>query len=233
MFESNIPHSEFTAGQNVASFSHKNLAEITKLRALYLVPRIPTADMTEANVARETAIASAVILALISILFGISLLISTLLGLPSSLRLPIAVRILGAAMVATALAVVGWLFRVQKPWNHDRIHLHNFLQIVQKRTDHRACRTNRITNLQRSAEVSEAPALLWSHGYGIWLGAGDCHNIRPDRIRSHVDLVSVCPDSIRRKRVVRPLRRSVQEIQRNTPMLVPFTKHKRRANTTS
>lgn len=70
--------------------------------------------MTEAKVAKATAIAAMVILALISVLFGISFLISTLLGLPSSLALPVEVRFVGAAMVAIGVAVVGWLFKYRK-----------------------------------------------------------------------------------------------------------------------
>jgi len=69
--------------------------------------------MTKAKVA--SAIATGVILAIISTLFGLSILVSSLLGFPSSLSLPIVVRIIVAVMVAAALVVVGWLSKYRSP----------------------------------------------------------------------------------------------------------------------
>ena len=70
--------------------------------------------MAETNVGRAPVI-FLVIVVLVGGLFALSLLISTLLALPFSLGLPIEVRLVGGAIVLAGLAMMGWVFRYRKP----------------------------------------------------------------------------------------------------------------------
>jgi len=71
--------------------------------------------MTETTVWKAVAIAAPTIAFIVVALFAISFVVSTLLGLPPSLGPPLAVQVLGGAMVATGLAIAGWVFRYRSP----------------------------------------------------------------------------------------------------------------------
>jgi len=72
--------------------------------------------MAETNVGRAPII-FLFIAALVAGLFALSFIISTLLGLPFSLGPPIEVRLVGSAIVVVGLAMMGWVFRYRKPTN--------------------------------------------------------------------------------------------------------------------
>jgi protein-S-isoprenylcysteine O-methyltransferase Ste14 len=61
--------------------------------------------------ARTSVIGGATILALVLAIFGVSILITILFRLPSSLSLPIELRIVGGAAFTAGVTVANWLFR--------------------------------------------------------------------------------------------------------------------------
>jgi protein-S-isoprenylcysteine O-methyltransferase Ste14 len=71
----------------------------------------------EVGVRRAAAITIPVIAVVISILFAISYLLSTFLGLPFSLDLPVVARLAGGVIVLVGLAIMGWVFRHRSPAN--------------------------------------------------------------------------------------------------------------------
>jgi len=70
--------------------------------------------MAEARVGRAPII-FLVIAALVVGLFALSYLVSALLGLPSYPSMPIEVRLVGGAIVLAGLSTMGWVFRYRKP----------------------------------------------------------------------------------------------------------------------
>jgi len=71
--------------------------------------------MPGSTVGRAAAVAGPIIVAIVSCLFGVSFLLSTFLGLPFSLDLSIAVRIVGGVIVLAGMAVIWWVFTCRGP----------------------------------------------------------------------------------------------------------------------
>jgi len=71
--------------------------------------------MSEPSVAKSAAIGFPIIVIVVSVLFAISYLLSTLLGFPFSIGLPAVVRIVGGTIVLAGLLVMGWVFMHRSP----------------------------------------------------------------------------------------------------------------------
>jgi len=67
--------------------------------------------------ARAVAIGGPMIIALVFALFGVSYLLSSILGFPFSLGLPLTAKIAGGAIILTGLAVIAWTFANRSPAN--------------------------------------------------------------------------------------------------------------------
>lgn len=72
-------------------------------------------DMAEAKVGKAVAVAAPTIVLIIVTFFAVSFLVSALLGLPVSLGMPPVVRVVGGAMIVAGLVVAGWVFRYRSP----------------------------------------------------------------------------------------------------------------------
>jgi protein-S-isoprenylcysteine O-methyltransferase Ste14 len=70
---------------------------------------------TKATTGRAAAVAVPLIIVVVSALFAVSYLLSTVLGLPFSLSLPTVVRVLGGALVLAGLAEMVWVFWHRSP----------------------------------------------------------------------------------------------------------------------
>jgi protein-S-isoprenylcysteine O-methyltransferase Ste14 len=70
---------------------------------------------TKAATGRSIAVAVPLIIAVVSALFAVSYLLSTILGLSLSLNLPTSVRVLGGALVVAGLAEMAWVFWHRSP----------------------------------------------------------------------------------------------------------------------
>ena len=71
--------------------------------------------MTTVGTGRAFALAGLLIVALLVALFGLSFLISTLLGLPTLLAEPTWLRLVGGAIVLVGLALAAWTFTGRRP----------------------------------------------------------------------------------------------------------------------
>ncbi|HKT21108.1 MAG TPA: isoprenylcysteine carboxylmethyltransferase family protein [Nitrososphaerales archaeon] len=65
--------------------------------------------------ARAFAVGAPMIIALVGALFGVSYLLAALLGLPPSFDLPPVARALGGAILVAGAAVAVWTFRARRP----------------------------------------------------------------------------------------------------------------------
>jgi protein-S-isoprenylcysteine O-methyltransferase Ste14 len=72
---------------------------------------------TESGLKRAAAVAIPIIAIIISTLFAVSYIVSTLLGLPFSLGLPVLARLAGIVVVLLGLAMIGWVFKHRSPVN--------------------------------------------------------------------------------------------------------------------
>lgn len=81
----------------------------------YLYPHSIHHKMAELQVGRAAAVAVPIILLLIAAFFTLSYAISTALGFPQNLGFPLVVRALGVIIVVAGLAVVRWVFAYRRP----------------------------------------------------------------------------------------------------------------------
>lgn len=78
----------------------------------------------------RAAIALPVVLLVVSSVFAISKLLTTALGLPAALDVPLALRVVGAVLVVAGLAVAAWVFRYRSPVDMAASTYVTFLKLV-------------------------------------------------------------------------------------------------------
>ena len=80
-----------------------------------VLPQGSASEMTEVKLSRAAGVAGPTIILLLISLFGISYIISTLLGFPVSLNLQFVLRVAGSVLVLMGLTIAGWTFKYRSP----------------------------------------------------------------------------------------------------------------------
>lgn len=179
--------------------------------------------------AKAPIIASLIILVLILLFFTVGGLIVSLLNLPRSPNLPLVLRIVGALVIGTGGALILWLMKYRKPQDMIVSTYYTFAKMISGSSIQEMSGRSEPLVVQGPQKIVRHP--LYLGALLAFLGWGLLTNSTSNLIATLVALIwyAVVQIPFEEKELRALFGEQYVKYMCDTPMLVPFTKQRKRS----